>query len=61
MEMGEELTVESGGGRGCVEKEHLETYDLHRLSGAQVIKCGTVGERATEGPGHSAQPQRVTV
>ena len=42
MEMGEELTVESGGG-------------------AQVIKCGTVGERATEGPGHSAQPQRVTV
>lgn len=52
MEMGEELKVESGGGRGCVEKEHLETCDLHRLSGAQVIKCGTAGERATEGLGH---------
>lgn len=57
MEMGEELEVERGAGRGCVEKQLLGTCDLHRLSGAQVLKCGTVGERATDGLGHSAQPQ----
>ena len=60
MEMGEELEIERGAGMGCVEKQLLGTCDLYRLSGAQVTKCGTVGERATDGLGHSAQPQRVT-
>lgn len=49
MEIEEQLKVEDGSRSGCVSEDLAETCDLHRLSEAQVIKRGAVGERATEG------------